>query len=101
MLKRTKKALVESFVGAIALGWLLAQGVLHFANIFSAPIEALVLRREFSSSLWTPKGSPLQYALPEVAKALSLLLIGYVLLGWLYFKPVAEKRIEPDAESKP
>jgi hypothetical protein len=30
MFKRLKKTLVESYVGAIGLGWLFAQGILHF-----------------------------------------------------------------------
>jgi hypothetical protein len=47
MFKRLKHTLVKSFVGAIALGWLFAQGILHFANIFSAPIAGWVMRREY------------------------------------------------------
>ena len=44
MLERLKRALVESFVGAIALGYLLAQGILHFVNIFASPIAGWVSR---------------------------------------------------------
>lgn len=38
MLNRLKRTLVESFVGAIALGYLLAQTILHFVNIFASPV---------------------------------------------------------------
>jgi hypothetical protein len=37
MFERLKKTLVKSFVGAIALGWVFAQGILHFAYVCSAP----------------------------------------------------------------
>ena len=40
MLERFKRALVESFIGAIGLGYLLAQGILHFVNIFASPVQA-------------------------------------------------------------
>jgi hypothetical protein len=35
MLELLKKVLVNSFVGAIALGWVFAQDILHFAYVFS------------------------------------------------------------------
>jgi hypothetical protein len=50
MLRRLKRVLVESFVGAIALGYLLAQGLLHFVYIFTSP---------FSEWLCGPNTQPL------------------------------------------
>ena len=47
MFKRLKRALVTSFVGTIALGWVFAQVILHFAYIFSAPIAGWLMRREY------------------------------------------------------
>ena len=38
MFERLKQSVVESQVGAIALGWLLAQSLVHFASIFTAPV---------------------------------------------------------------
>jgi len=35
---RLKQALIESYVGAIALGYLFAQGILHFVTIFASPV---------------------------------------------------------------
>jgi hypothetical protein len=34
MFERLKQSVVESYVGAIALGWLLAQSLVHFARHF-------------------------------------------------------------------
>lgn len=101
MLERLKKALVNSFVGAIALGWLFAQGILHFANVFSAPITAWLMRREVRGLMDSPAaqtGFSLQDALPDLVRSLALMLVGYFLLRWLYFKPLEQQTAEPPAE---
>lgn len=100
MLKRLKSALVDSFVGAIALGWLLAQGIMHFAYIFTAPVADWVARREyreFALRSGVSTGFSFEGALPELAKSVSLLLLCYILLRWLYFKPAVPQSVESNA----
>jgi hypothetical protein len=46
MLDRIKGILVKSFVGAIGLGYLLAEAILTFVNIFASPIEGWLSRKE-------------------------------------------------------
>ena len=98
MLERLRRTLVESFVGAIALGYLFAQTIMHFANILGAPVAKWLMRREYSG-IWeksgAPKGFSLQDALPELVQFLALLLVGYALLRWLYFKPLGREQIDP------
>jgi hypothetical protein len=104
MLKRLKKALVTSFVGAIALGWVFAQGILHCANILSAPIAGWLVRREYRGVIERanyPKGFSLQDALPELVRSLSLLLLGYLLLRWLYFTPLEQEAPKSSSEQSP
>jgi len=79
---------VKSFVGAIALGWIFAQGILHFAYIFSAPVTGWLSRREFSGLVGHT--TPLDEALLELARSVVVLVVGYLLLRWLYFKPLEE-----------
>jgi hypothetical protein len=91
MLSRLKRTLVESFVGAIALGYLLAQTVLHFVNIFASPVAGWISRKQYGGLV--PKDSNLpgfsfKDALPDLARFVVLLLVWYVLVYWLYFKPV-------------
>jgi len=91
MLNRLKRTLVESFVGAIALGYLLAQTVLHFVNIFASPVVGWVSRKQYGGL--APKDSNLpgfsfKDALPDLARFAVLLLVWYVLVYWLYSKPV-------------
>jgi hypothetical protein len=104
MLRRLKRALVTSFVGAIALGWLFAQGILHFAYIFSVPIAGWLMRREYRGVMEradNPTGFSLQDALPELVRSVSLLLVGYFLLRWLYFKPLEQEVTELASEQSP
>ena len=101
MLKQLKKILVESYVGVIALGWIFSQGILHFTFIFSAPVASWIQRRQYSglisdkhiSTAFSP-----QDAVPDLVRSISLLLVGYLLLRWLYFKPVEEETTEPVPE---
>jgi hypothetical protein len=101
MLERLKKALVESFVGAIALGWIFAQGISHFAGMFVAPLSRWLMHKEyrgFPGMPQFPQGFSLQDALPELLRSVALLVLGYFLLRWLYFKPLEEDTDEPNPE---
>ena len=106
MLNRLKRALVESFVGAIALGYVLAQTIIHFVNIFASPVAAWIAmdeyRRLMPASLApqgpTSTGLPYRNALPELVSFLLLLLVWYVLLRWLYWEPVTQRDPQEGAD---
>jgi hypothetical protein len=101
MFERLKRALVESFVGAIALGWLFAQAIEHVVWIFSSPVEGWVRQRElnlFPALRSGPTAFPFQNALPEIMKAALLLAICYVLIRWLYYVPLRRITLEPASE---
>jgi hypothetical protein len=94
MLNRLRIALVTSYVGAIGLGYLLAQALLHISLIFASPVASWLSRREYPGL-----GAPTQFfpqdAIPELIKSVVLLLVGYGLLRWLYFKPID---LEPEPQ---
>ena len=90
MFERLRQVLVNSFVGPIALGWVFAQGILHFAYVFSAPVVSWLMRREYPAVMERTAahfGFSLSDAIPELARSVSLLLMGYLLLRWLYYRP--------------
>jgi hypothetical protein len=102
MLERLKRVLVKGFVGAIGLGWLFAQGILHFAYVFSAPVAGWISRCGYhglADRATISTSFSLQDALPDSLRSFSLLLVAYVLLRWLYYKPLApETTTEPHSE---
>lgn len=103
MLKRLKQAIVESFVGAIALGWLLAQAILRFVGIFTSPVAGWITRSQYrqftqASLSSTAGGFSFKEALPDAIIFTVLLLVWYILLRWLYFKPV-QKQTTPQGQS--
>ena len=103
-IKRLKRALVTSFVGAIALGWLFAQGILHFANIFSAPIAGWLMRREYRGAMEranTATGFSLQDALPELVRSFSLLLVGIFLAALVVFQAIGAENNGVGFRTKP
>ena len=97
MFEQLRTSLVESFVGAIALGWLFAQGVIHFANIFAAPVTGWVTRSQYRriADYGIASGFSLRDSVPELARSFSLLLVSYILLRWLYFKPLSKETSDP------
>lgn len=96
MFKRLKRALVSSYVGTIAVGWIFAQGILHFAYVFSAPIISWIARNEYRGIMEqsTLKGFALRDGLPDLVRSIALLVLGYLLLRWLYFGPLEEPEVE-------
>lgn len=100
MLNQIKKVLVETYIGCIALGWLLAQTIMQLVNIFSAPVARWMARneyRKFAQQVPVPAFS-LQDAIPEVIRFVLFLLIWYLLFRWLYYKPFVKTMPETDRE---
>ena len=97
MFDRLRQALVESYVGAIALGYLFAQAFLHFVSVFASPVAGWVSRKQYGALVPGPSTLPgfsLQEALPELVRFLVLLLVWLVLMRWLYLKPVKKQESE-------
>ena len=99
MIERLRSILVESFVGAIGLGFLLSQMVAHFANtvaysasnwlVQSSSINGVLVRRFQAETIMV-----------EFVRGIVLLLVGYLLLYWLYFpKSPREKQQDQPSES--
>ena len=98
MFERLKMALVKSFVGAIGLGYLLAQCVLHFVGIFASPIAAWISRNDYRAIM--PNGAALaglsfKDALPDLSRFVVLSLVWYLLMRWLYFTHPRTAASEP------
>jgi len=92
MFKRLKEALVSSYVGTITVGWVFAQAILHFAYVFSAPITSWITRNEYRGIMGqsTDRGFVFRDGLPDLVRSIALLVLGYLLLRWLYFTPTSE-----------
>jgi hypothetical protein len=102
MSKRIKRALVDSYIGAIGLGYLLAQVMLYFISIFSAPVTGWIVQNQSPQFMSRPisTGLPLQNALPQLIDFVLLLCLWYILLRWLYLeKPAGRTSVKvPDQE---
>jgi hypothetical protein len=101
VLKRFKRTLVETYVGAIALGYLLAQDVLRLANIFAWPLEDWTTQKQAPEVMHGASAHAvlLRDALTQSAAFLLLFLLWYILFRWLYLKP--SERNEPEPTPSP
>jgi hypothetical protein len=99
MFERLKRALVESYVGAIGLGYLLAQCILHFVSIFAAPVAGWVSRNDYRAIIpggAAVAGFSVKDALPDLSRFVLLFVVWYVLVRWLYFTPPKTDAVEPE-----
>lgn len=96
MFERLRRGVVQSYVGAIALGWLLADAVMHFAGIFAAPVASWISRREFHEMPGPPHPNfstdfLMLDALPELIRTVAIVVAWLLLFYWLYLRPVNDK----------
>lgn len=103
MLKRIKRALVDSYIGAIGLGYLLAEVILYFISIFSSPVASWITQRQTAEFMKQPPTAinlPLLRALPPAIDFVLLLVLWYVLLRWLYLGKPAKETSAPVADQE-
>ena len=102
MLNRMKRAVVESYIGAVALGYLLATVVLSFARIFAAPVSAWVAETQYHGVLPNMAAPHFTFenSYPELVSFVLSLLVWYLLLRWLYMTPGRDEKVEAAAESR-
>ena len=99
MADRLKRVLVKSFIGAIALGYVLAEIMLYFVSVFTSPVAAWATRNFYSKLVpRTAAFSPLRAAASPTLAFVLLLLVWYLLLRWLYFTPLKDEEPEPKPE---
>jgi len=95
VVERWRRTLCESFVGAIAVGWLYAQGLLHFAYGFVTPVFFWLSRRGAMQGMSADTRFHFEDAVPDFGRSAALLVLASLLFRWLYLKPSARA---PDAE---
>jgi hypothetical protein len=88
--------MVDSFMGAIALGWLFAQAIINFVSVFIAPVSGWLARTEYQRfSDHASSHFLFRDSLPELARSFFLFLFWYILLRWLYFTPAGKETHGP------
>jgi hypothetical protein len=98
MADRLKRVLVESFIGAIGLGYMLAEVVFYFVNIFTSPFSTWAARNLYRAIAPGTGASPASYLQAAASPAIGfvlLLLVWYLLLRWLYFTPIKKEEPHP------
>jgi hypothetical protein len=96
MFRRLKRELKASYVGAIALGYMLAQLVYYFVGAFAAPVTSFVSEAQYQRIQPTqahPPGLLYIAAAPDLIRFVLMALIWYGLFYWLYLS--AERESNP------
>jgi len=97
MLERVKRALVQSYIGAITLGYLLAETIFAFANIFASPLEDWIQRQDYQrlvQSVFRSTDVQLHVAVPHLIRCVLYLILFSILLRWLYLEPTKREELE-------
>jgi predicted small lipoprotein YifL len=103
MFERLKTALVDSYVGAIALGVLFSGAITRFLSALIQPISILLMQGQMKGqsgalSSFTLPSFQVQQIISQLIVAALYLLIGYGLLRWLYYPPAEKQDQEEDSE---
>ena len=104
MLLRLKTALVDSFVGAIAVGFVMARGLENIGSTFAAPFTVWIEQREdqqITHSSAAPPAFSLQPALPQLLMGTVLLVIAFLLLRWLYYDRPRQESLTQTEDGNP
>jgi mannose/fructose/N-acetylgalactosamine-specific phosphotransferase system component IID len=106
MLERIKKALVESFVGAIVVGVLIANGIVNLVTSITTPLTEWVnlrFQEQQSSTFFPPQYLQflLRHLIQQLIGAALFLLIAFLLLRWLYIEPSAVEPSDPSQVEEP
>jgi hypothetical protein len=99
MFDRLKRVLVESFIGVIGLGYLLALVTQYFVSMFTTPLSVWAGRNLYAGTVMggaTNLPAPLRAALSPATAFVLLLLFWYLLLRWLYFTPVKQEALDSE-----
>lgn len=101
MVDRMKKALIDSFVGAIAVAWLFAEGIMSLVASFTAPLSNWLIERmrwqqspAFSRAFENQPPFPFAMAIPQLIAAVLFLVVAYLLFRWLFLAPCEKERLE-------
>src|ERR1035437_8126808 len=100
MFPELKKALVDSYVGAIALGYLLAEGAQQIIFVFTAPFSQWVAQKEFQWMIPQSaheSGLSIRSSLPHLVHGIFFIFIGLALLRWLYYPAKVKVPKVPDS----
>lgn len=92
MLEKIRKAMVESFVGAIAIGVLIANSIVNFVMGITTPLTewlTMRLQNRQENPYYPSPEFPFQRLIPQWIASAVFLLIAYALLRWLYMEPSA------------
>lgn len=101
MIDRLKRALIDSYVGVVAIGWMISDAGVRIASAFSEPILTSFRHRLATETFGVrPSSAPIDWQLvfPDLISAAILLAFSYGLLRWLYFAapPPVQDEPEPD-----
>jgi len=104
MLSRLKAALVNSYIGAIATGWLLADGLYGVAGLITKPFELWYTIHYYRELLPTePLPSArlaLESALNGLIGGVVRLLLAFLLIRWLYWERPQSRAETPEDAPK-
>jgi ABC-type Fe3+-siderophore transport system permease subunit len=84
-MKRIREILLTQYIGAITVGFILAQAAIHFINeIAGAVAEYWAIQQDQGSAMGTPRSFHWANFIVSMASVALHLLVGVLLIRWLY-----------------
>jgi H+/Cl- antiporter ClcA len=97
-MRRLRELLREEYIGAITIGFVLAQSVLLTAGTILRPIDFYLFDRGRQRSAFGSSPYPWNSLVTPVLTIVLQVLVAFALLWWLYMRPEA-KTFDDDVKS--
>jgi phosphotransferase system glucose/maltose/N-acetylglucosamine-specific IIC component len=87
-MEKIRKLLLTEYIGAITIGFLLAQAVIVFVGAFVGTAEYLLLDRSSSRSVFYNQAPLFSWAtlIVPLVSAILYFTVAYLLMRWLYMR---------------
>lgn len=97
-MNQVREILRTQFVGAITIGFLLAQGIGRFIGAGMDPVIWYLEQSKRFDRYVQPSPFSWPSLAVELVYALLYLLVSFVLTGWLYWEPKAKQEVSDELE---
>lgn len=102
MIQKIRQILLTESIGAIAIGFLLAQAVIAFVSAFVTTGEFLWMNRNVSHSVFynQPRTSSWAALIAPLVSAGLYSVAVYFLMRWLYMQPIGAEMLNEAADGE-
>lgn len=100
-MRRIREVLLNEYIGAITIGLLLAYAASGIVSSVVQPLIRYLYHPRTQESIYGNSRISFSSFLPPLVSVILYLFLAYLILYWLYLRPIGEIEKETNADSEP